>query len=181
MSEALDIPLGRMKTKFKRTTNSYITICNEAWGEAPTKTWYQERWKKVIEFIIYHAQLDAVFQIGEFRTETMTGCTNLTGTQNLRSACEIVAGSKFHLGIEGFWNHFCKALEIPAVIIFGPTPSSFFGYQEISNIQSEVCSNCWWQKKTWMLECPKGFSINDRPCMNDVTVERVIQKVIEEL
>jgi len=137
---------------------NYATLCNEAWGEAPSKSY--PFWADIVE------QLDLpVDQVGEFRAETIGNCINRAGLLTFRDSCRLVAGAAFHLGIEGFWNHFCEALSVPRVIVFGPTPESFFGYDSAKNVCGD-CGDCWWKTKDWMLRCPRGFEYSQRPCMH---------------
>ncbi len=51
--------------------------------------------------------------------------------------------------------HIARAVKTPAVILFGPTPVSFFGYNENINIQMGDCRNCWWSNCFWFTKCPK--------------------------
>lgn len=174
ISEALDIPYFCPELpRYRRTApHSYVTLCNEAWGQAPTKTWFSGRWSEVVD---HCARLGLkVCQIGEHPDSSIQGTENLTGKLTLHNAMELVAGSAFHLGIEGIWGHFCSSVGVPGIIIFGPTPAGFFGYDSNINIQSSVCGDCWWQTSDWMLKCPKGFSYEDRLCMRSVTSEMVI-------
>ena len=154
--------------EFKNPTGDYYTLCNEAWGNAPIKTWYSKRWEEVVN------SLDKeVIQVGEYRDESIRGTTNLTGKLTFKEACNVVSKSRLHLGIEGFWNHFCVGVNVKAIILFGPT-SMFFSYPHNVNIESKDCKECWWTSGNWMNECPKGFKIDDRPCMNSISVDEVL-------
>jgi ADP-heptose:LPS heptosyltransferase len=174
LSVSLGIDCCPPVTGFERgKTNGYVTLCNEAWGQCPIKTWYPERWLEVVDYLNKLGYV--VHQIGEEYGETIGDCINQTGKLVFREACSLVAGADFHLGIEGFWNHFCAGTDIPSIIIFGPTPKSFFGYCK-NNLSGE-CGNCWWTTNDWMLNCPKGYPVNDRPCMNSISVSDVITEI----
>jgi ADP-heptose:LPS heptosyltransferase len=177
MFMVLDLPKSEMSfIEFPRIKNDYVTLCNEAWGEAPIKTWFPERWSQIVSYL---SEIDIqVLQVGEFKDESIVGTINLTGKQNFDEACKIVSGSIFHLGIEGFWNHFCRALNIPAVILFGPTPKVWFSYPEHQNISGE-CGDCWWETGDWMLRCAEGHKLEKRPCMDSISTEIIMKSVVQ--
>lgn len=154
--------------RYKREYGEYVTLCNEAWGEAPIKTY--PFWEEVLRYVRY-----PVIQIGEFAASTIQGCENRAGKLTLDQACRLVSGARYHLGIEGFYNHFCEAVGVPRIIVFGPTPASFFGYSSAINVCGE-CGDCWWSTKDWMLRCPKGFGLEERPCMQGLQ-EKIIQGI----
>lgn len=179
LSDALDLPYNLpWWPKYPRTgPGDYVTICNEAWGECPTKTWYNERWEQVAGFCMDRGF--EVYQVGEFSGNPIDGVHDLSGACSFDDACRVAANSRAHLGIEGYWNHFCAAVGVPAVTIFGPTPVSFWGYGEgrggskIINVLSRGCEDCWWETDQWMNECPKGCPVEDRECMNSITAQMV--------
>ena len=174
ISTALDLPVKQpVWNKFSRINHlyskktvynpnptpeplTYATLGNEAWGQCPTKSY--PFWDRVLpDFPVY--------QLGEFEDETIGNCINLTGKLTLKESCQFVCNAKFHMGIEGFFNHFCEIWKIPRVIFFGPTSEPFFGYDSAINIQNGECRNCQWLTGNWMNKCPKGYSYSERPCV----------------
>jgi ADP-heptose:LPS heptosyltransferase len=164
LSEAVDVNLHSPKWKYQRRKETYITLCNEAWGTAPIKTY--PYW----EFVVNKLKDHKIIQLGEFKQPTIGHCTNISGDTNLNEACNVMAGTRLHLGIEGFWNHFCETLDIPRVIVYGPTPHSLFSYN--SPVEEKIfngkCQDCWWKTNDWFLKCPEGFDYGNRPCMQDL-------------
>ena len=162
IAEALDIPLKKPSWKYQRTfpKQEYVTLCNEAWGEAKTKTY--PFWEEIIPYVGY-----PVIQVGESRGETIKGAVNRTGELSLAESCRLVTGAVFHLGIEGFWNHFCETADTPRCVFFGPTSEIFFGYDDAINIKNEDCNclNCQWLSGDWMHNCPRGYGYEKRPCV----------------
>lgn len=173
IAEALDIPLKKLQWKYQRgfSKNEYVTICNEAWGGCPTKTY--PFFGEVLQYVDRH-----IIQLGEFRAETIGKAVNRTGELSLREACRLVAGAKYHLGVEGFWGHFCETTGTPRSIFFGPTSEVFFGYDDAINIKNEDCDclNCQWLSGDWMNKCPRGYEYEKRPC-----VQGLEQKFIDAI
>lgn len=162
IANAIDVNLHKPKWKYARREEPYLTLCNEAWGTAPIKTY--PYWESVVSGLRDYR----IIQLGEFRQDTIGHCENISGTTNLDGACRVVSGTRIHLGMEGFWNHFCETIDIPRVIVYGPTPHSLFSYN--SPIEKKIyndcgCSGCWWKEDNWFLKCVEGFKYDERPCM----------------
>jgi ADP-heptose:LPS heptosyltransferase len=44
-----------------------------------------------------------------------------------------------------------------SLVVFGPTPSNYFGYSNNININPLKCGNCWWMDDLWMDRCRLGM------------------------
>jgi len=148
---------------------TYVTLGNEAWGQCQTKSY--PFWDRIIP----HIGLP-VYQLGAQRQETIPGAINKTGELALWESCQLVCNAKYHLGIEGFFGHFCEIWKIPRIIFFGPTSDIFFSYESEVVISNKECRNCQWLSGNWMNFCPKGYSYLERPCVLGLE-EKIIESI----
>jgi hypothetical protein len=110
---------------------------------------------------------DVVFvQIGTKTSERIAECDlNLVNKTTMDEVAGLIAGAKLHLDNESGLVHLASCLGTRSAVVFGPTPSDFFGYRGNINIDPPICGNCWWMTKTWMDMCAKEY---DTPrCMTE--------------
>ena len=123
-------------------------------------------------------------QIGTKTSERIDECDlNLLNRTTLDEVAGLIAGAQLHLDNEGGLVHLASSLGTRCAVVFGPTPSDFFGYPGNINIDPPVCGNCWWMTKTWMDLCAKEY---DAPrCMTEqdpvVVASRVSTGLKEEV
>jgi hypothetical protein len=131
-----------------------------------TKEWYPERFQAVVESL----KSDYRFvQLGSAADPPLTGAVDLRGKTSLRESAAILARSLLYLGTVGFLMHLARAVECPAVIVYGgrelPAES---GYTCNGNLSTPIeCSPCW-----LLNSCPY-----DRECMKRIGVEEVVSAV----
>lgn len=89
---------------------------------------------------------------------------------------DILKNSSLHIDGDSGLVHAAHVLNVPSVVLFGPTNAKFFGYEENINITPNIpCSDCWWLQPNWMSKCPVG---NDYPrCMDSITPREVLDAV----
>jgi hypothetical protein len=111
-------------------------------------------------------------QIGTTTSEPIAQCDLVLLHQTtLDEASGLIAGAALHLDNEGGMVHLAACLGTSSAVLFGPTPSDYFGYPGNLNIDPPVCGNCWWMKRSWMDVCAKGY---DTPlCLTEQDPERV--------
>lgn len=120
---------------------------------------------RVVELVKAHHPDLLVVQLGtDTSTPIPAADINLIGRTNLKEAAGVIAGAVLHLDNEGGLVHLAACYGVPSCVLFGPTPSDYFGYPGNINIDPPVCGNCWWIESTWMDRCPRGF---DRPICLD--------------
>lgn len=190
IAEVLDIPVCKPRWKYQRNNEeyvkknpyhcstppvgSYVTLCNEAWGEAPSKTY------PFFGEVLNNVELP-IYQLGEFRGDTIPGAINLSGELSLHESCRFVSNAAFHIGIEGFFGHFCETIGISRIIFYGPTSEMFFGYDDAINIKNKDCGclNCMWMTPDWMHNCRLGYEYEKRPCCQNLQQQLI--NAIEQL
>jgi hypothetical protein len=99
----------------------------------------------------------------------------LINRTSLREVAGLIAGAVLHLDNEGGLVHLARSLGTPSCVIFGPTSSRYFGYQENINIDPSFCGGCWWVNETWMNHCPRG--LETARCMTDQPPSTITEAV----
>ena len=113
-------------------------------------------------------------QIGTGTSEPIAGSDlDLIGQTSLPEAAGLIEGALLHLDNEGGFVHLARCLGTTSCVVFGPTPSSYFGYPGNINIDPVFCGGCWSIDETWMSLCPRGFP-NAR-CMAEQPPEAVAE------
>jgi hypothetical protein len=83
---------------------------------------------------------------------------SLVGRTSLFEAAGVIEGARLHIDNEGGLVHLARCLGVDSCVVFGPTPSAYFGYSANVNIDPSFCGGCWWINETWMNKCPRGFA-----------------------
>jgi ADP-heptose:LPS heptosyltransferase len=123
------------------------------------------------------ARPDLLFvQLGTVTSECIPSCDlDLIGRTSMPEVAALLAGSALHVDNEGGLVHLAACLGTRAGVIFGPTPSDYFGYPGNINIDPPACGGCWWITRSWMDHCAKGYA---RPrCLHDQDPDSVARRL----
>lgn len=119
-------------------------------------------------------------QIGSVTSEPIVECDLVLLNQtSLDEVVGLIAQAALHLDNEGGLVHVAASVGTRSTVVFGPTPSDYFGYPGNINIEPPVCGNCWWMTRSWMDVCAKGY--NTPRCMTEQPPEVVAQYALEAL
>lgn len=117
-----------------------------------------------------------IVQIGSSTSRPIDGVDlNLIGKTNLAQVAGLIAGAALLLDNEGGLVHAAACLGVTSCVVFGPTPSRFFGYQDNINIDPVFCGGCWWMSETWMDMCVRGFTV--ARCMHEQPPEAIVARL----
>jgi len=161
--------------------DKYVTVHNGADIARQTKCWDINHWHKVAAHLI--AEGYKIVQLGKPFESAIEGAIDMRDKTSLTEASALISKATFHIDTEGGLAHIARAVRTRSVILFGPTPMSFFGYKENVNIVTPIeCVDCWWTSSHWWQECPKGYPLPPK-CMQAITPEMVIDgiKKIEKM
>lgn len=181
----LELPIQKsVAADFDLPSEPYLTVHNGFDTEFPIKGSVATKcyldYSKVIELVKKEIPSLQVVQLGTLTsTPIKQADVNLLGKTTLEQAAAIISGAIGHLDNEGGLVHIAAALGIKSCVIFGPTPSDFFGYASNVNIDPVFCGGCWWIERTWMEKCPRQF--DSARCMTTQPPERVARSVLSEL
>jgi ADP-heptose:LPS heptosyltransferase len=127
------------------------------------KRWTTENWERLV---LNNPQY-TFLQLGSSNDEFIQGAIDMRGKTSLRQAFGIVKESKAFVGVESVLGHAAAAFQTPAVVLFGPTTPTVWGYSTSKNLYSPPsCSPC--VDILVRSDCPY-----ERSCMSNITVSDV--------
>jgi Glycosyltransferase family 9 (heptosyltransferase) len=119
-------------------------------------------------------------QLGTVTSEPITECDLvLLNKTSMDQASALIAQAALHLDNESGLAHLAACVGTRSAVVFGPTPSDYFGYPGNINIDPPVCGNCWWMTRTWMDSCAKGFAAPR--CMTEQDPAAVADRILREI
>ncbi len=178
--DGLDIPAdAKAPDRFGLRGTSYVTVHN---GFDPDFTIAGQRATKCyphfgrVVALTRELDPDLVFvQLGTSTSEPVAECDiNLIGRTTLPEVAGLIGGAVAHIDNEGGLVHLAACLGVPAVVLFGPTPSDYFGYRGNINIDPAVCGACWWLTRSWMSHGVKGYNVPR--CLHEQKPETVVAR-----
>ena len=112
-------------------------------------------------------------QLGSAQDPPIDGCVDLRGKTSIRESAAILANSELFLGQVGFLMHLTRAVDRPAVIVYGGRELPWqSGYSCNTNLATALpCSPCW----RWNA-CDNP---DVRACMSQISVDEVVHAVRE--
>jgi hypothetical protein len=114
-----------------------------------------------------------VVQLGaieEQKIEVVTYYFN--GLTSLEETGLLLKHGLCYIDTEGGLVHLANAVHARCVVLFGPTPASFFAYSQNINLEPSGCKACWFATETWMIECPRHTSGPE--CMKEHSPSQVV-------
>lgn len=129
----------------------------------PNKEWGPGRFGEVARALGKEAKL---VQLGATADEPLMVEADLRGRTTLREAAAILGSCRLMVGQVGFLMHLARAVDCPAVIVYGGREDpGRTGYRENTNlVRVPPCSPCWQVSR-----CD-----HDRRCLRDIPVEEVV-------
>jgi len=153
----------------------YVTVHNASDITRQTKCWNPKKWTKVVSYLKTRGY--KVIQLGHMNESVIEGVIDLTGRTSLAQTVALLAKSSFHLDSESGLVHLARAVRTRSIVLFGPTPPHFFGYEENVNVETPFkCKAKWWSSDMWWRECPEGYPMPVK-CMDAITEQMVVKAV----
>jgi ADP-heptose:LPS heptosyltransferase len=130
------------------------------------KQWYPERYQEVVDALKGTVE---ILQLGSPKDPLISGVQDLRGKTSIRQSGALMNHARLYLGNVGFLMHLARAVECPAVIVYGGREAPWqSGYSANTNLYSPVpCAPCWERNKC-------DF---DRKCMDQITATQVLDAV----
>jgi hypothetical protein len=141
-----------------------------AFSAMKNKEWLPDR----LQAVVHALRPDyTLVQLGSPTDPPLDGCLDLRGKTSMRESAAIIASSTLFLGQVGFLMHLTRAVDRPAVIIYGGREMPWqSGYSCNTNLYTELyCSPCW----RWNA-CHNPV---ERACMRRIGVDEVVAAVHE--
>ena len=163
--------------------NGYITIQRGAtpgsFQKESTKLWPVRHYETLIALLKHIFPEKRIVQLGEMNnSEVLQGVDMaLLGKTTWKQLGFLLKGAWLHIDCECGMVHFRKALtDKPSVVLFGPTPMDFYGYDGNINIHSNVYTKwCARLTNSWSERCIRG---DEEPlCMRTIMPGAVLEKI----
>lgn len=141
-----------------------------AYSAMKNKEWVPGRLQAVVDAL--RGEFTFV-QLGSASDPLIEGCRDLRGKTTMRESAAVLANSTLLLGQVGFLMHLARAVDCPAVIVYGGRELPWqSGYVCNTNLVTPLwCSPCW----RWNA-CDNPIV---RECMQRITVDDVVRAVRE--
>ena len=157
----------------------YITISAgfdraEKTKELQTKCWPLGKFSKLIQ-MIKSSYPDIEILQTDGKITKLLGCDKYFMGEDIELVKYILRGSLLHISIEGGLVHLASQLDTKCIVLFGPTPLEYYGYDGNINIQAGNCHNCLWLEPNNHYKCSRN--LETPACMESITPELVYDAV----
>ena len=159
--------------------STYFTV-HYGCGELPpgttqhVKLWPAQYFECLIEMLHEEWPKLNVIQVGGEKEQRLHGADKYFMGEDIELIKYVLRGSELHIDCESGIVHLATQLGTKCVVLFGPTPIWFFGYQQNINITANKCNSCYYVYENFSI-CPRGMS---RPeCMYSLTPETVFNYI----
>lgn len=170
----------------KVESQKYITIhdgidSSQNISGRATKQWKWSHWNTLIKHIKLTYPEYKIIQLGSKSSREIDGIDeSLIGETTLTEAFHLLSMSKLHIDGDSGLVHAASRMQVPCVVLWGPTPIEYYGYPQNINLKSSVCSKaCYGLQPNWNDKCVLGFS--SPKCMDEILPEQVMKAVEYEL
>lgn len=146
-------------------------VINPTSRSSKNQEWFNERWEAVIRAL----PTCTFVQLGLTDEYALQGAVDLRGTLSLRESMAVVKYSKGVVGVDSFFGHVARALDRPAVTLFGASNPEIWGYQGQANIDKKVpCAPC----IDVLMDEPCPYN---RKCMQQIEIGEVTAAIMTHL
>lgn len=130
------------------------------------KEWFPERFQSVVDAL---SDKFRFVQVGAAADPKLDGAVDLRGKTSLREAAAILSRSRLFVGLVGGLMHLARAVDCPAVIVYGgrerPQISGYICNKNLS--AAPPCSPCWQRNRCG----------HDRACMTAIDASDVLAAI----
>lgn len=147
---------------------------------ASTKQWPLRYWAELISKIKIDYPHLSVIQLGSKTGRPIPFVDKqMLNKTTIEEAFDILSKSSLHIDGDSGLVHAATVMQVPCIVMFGPTPDYFFGYPQNTNLRSgKTCENaCFWINEDWMANC--GTGEKSSLCMEEIKPDRVLQAVMK--
>lgn len=119
-------------------------------------------------------------QLGTTTSDPIPGIDlDLIGQTTLAEVAGLLRATALHFDNEGGLVHLAACYGRRSLVVFGPTPSGYFGYPQNINVDPLRCGGCWWIDELWMDRCPRGMAQPE--CMFSQPPETIVELALAAL
>ena len=170
---------SRILAEYSIEGKPYITIHfgadPDAGGAKQTKLWTLENYCDFVPMFKAKYPEVKVVQLATNKEPSIPGIDVCVRDATLEDVKVVLKSAVAHVSSEGGIAHLATQVGTRCVVLFGPTPVHYYGYQTNINIVSEVCSGCMEITPDWFTKCPRGL---EKPeCMSSISADLVLDAV----
>ena len=162
----------------KYITLTYGAGSSKGLGIQQTKVWPKEHFENLIVLIKRKYPDIVIVQVGDSSSSKLKGADKYILGHNLEIVKYVLRDTMFHVDSESGLVHLATQLGTKCFVLFGPTPIWFVGYEQNTNIKSQVCGECKGLVADWYFRC---LNYNEPECMKSIKPEMVFDKIKEYL
>lgn len=164
-----------------RLGDSYITFCYGAGGSPDgkiqqTKVWPKENYESWVRMMKKNQPHIKLIQVGAFGSEQIKGADSYLFGLSLEVVKFVLKNALLHLDCDSGLSHLATQLGTKCIVMFGPTPAWFLGYDRNENISSEKCGECKDLISDWYFRC---LNYEKPECMKSISAQTVYEKSID--
>jgi ADP-heptose:LPS heptosyltransferase len=153
-----------------------VVVCQSS--DSPRKQMSIRRWESLVAML---SRIEiGVVQVGRARDPYIRGTYNCLGLTSPRQLISLLRHFDAVITSDSFVMHAAKLCETPAVVLWGPTKHSIYGYSGHTHLQSAakcdrpngcIGPNC---GEIYASTCPHG----DAHCVDTIPVESIYDSVV---
>lgn len=172
---------GRFQSRFDalKLRPPYITFACGAGGSPDgklqqTKSWPKKNYEELIHMVKAEYGNISIVQIGKDNRFAVNGADRYVFNEEIGTVEYILKNSLLHVDCESGLVHLATQLGTKCVVMFGPTPIWFFGYEDNINIPPKECGGCKDLVPDWFFRC---FRYESPKCMESIKAEEVFAEI----
>ncbi len=177
--------LAQTLTSFGLSNKKYITIHDgtntntDLHGRAATRCWPRAHWEQFGRLFKQQFPDIQIVQLGASNSVPFDFAdVCLVGKTQVADLPYILEGALLHVDGESGMTQLANLTSTRAVVMFGPTPVKYFGYERNINLRAGKCRECMCIVPDWMSKCAL-FETNR--CMHAITPQKVLEAVKQAL
>ena len=147
-------------------------------SDSPRKMMHPMVWHKIVERLTAEGAL--VIQAGNKNDVHIKGAYSLLNLTTPRQLISLIKKCNFVISSDNFIMHAAHLVGIPAVVLWGPTSSKVYGYDDQIHLQSDIrfCpqkNNCLGPglSMNYPTICPLG----NEHCMNKISLDQIFYSI----
>jgi len=137
-------------------------------------------WCNLVQKLYYEGFF--VLQVGEKNERYINGAYSLLGLTTPRQLIALLKRSDIVISLDNFVMHAAHLINMPAVIIWGPTGAEVYGYDEQAHIQNEE-HDCAMKNSCLGPEYPENYAtpcpLKEKFCMQGITADQIFDHTIK--
>ena len=155
--------------RFKKDIGKQFIILQTT-SDSPGRAWPYERWVEVVKFL--KSCGNTTVQVGGSDDKAIPGVIDMLGKTTILQALALLSEAAFFLGVDSVFQHAAYALKLPAIVLFGSSSPTVWGYSRHINLYKKLpCQPCVDNPQPTVNRCM------EQKCMLKISADEVISQV----